>query len=156
VQLFSKPGQRDWHTLYQALFVRMVHEETRITVATGLRTTLATAVKSKAAAVILGTVVAVGTVGGGTVAAAANGAFGQQVKAHVESCKDALAKGTHGIGDCVSDFTQQHNQSQQHSQGNGASNAHGTHSNNGNNNGNHGGPPSATPGASHGKGHGNP
>ena len=146
MQLFSKLGQRDWHTLNHAHEGRMVHEEKRITVATGLRTPLATAVKSKAAAVILGTVVAVGTIGGGTVAAAANGAFGQQVKAHVESCKDALATGVHGIGDCVSDFAQQHNQ------GNGASNAHNTHSNNGN----HGGPPSGTPGASHGQGHGKP
>jgi hypothetical protein len=108
--------------------------------------------------VVLATVVAAGAVGSGT--AAANGAFGQQVKAKVESCKDALAAGTHGIGECVSDFAQQHgaqqrqqhSQAPQHSQGQGASKSHGTHSNEGN----HGRPPTATPGASNGKGHGKP
>src|SRR5215472_13634798 len=90
----------------------------RVRVATRLTTALAAAVKSKAAVVVLATVVGVGAVGGGTAAAAASGAFGQQVKAHVESCKDALAKGVHGIGECVSDFAQQHGaqQRQQHSQ----------------------------------------
>jgi predicted ribonuclease toxin of YeeF-YezG toxin-antitoxin module len=117
-----------------------------MTVAIGLRTTLASAVRSKAAAVVLATVVGVGTIGAGTAAAAANGAFGQQVKAKVESCKDALAKGTHGIGDCVSDFTTSHNH------GDSVSDTHNTHSNTGthSNEGNHG-KPTATP--SHGKGH---
>jgi hypothetical protein len=113
-----------------------------MTVAIGLRTALATAVRSKAAAVALATVVGVGTISGGAAAAASNGAFGQQVKAKVESCKDALAKGTHGIGDCVSDFTTSHNH------GHRASKTHNTSSNNGNH-----GKPSGTPGASHGKGH---
>ena len=125
-----------------------------------LTTAVAAAVKSKAAVVVLVTVVGVGALGGGTAAAAATGAFGQQVKAHVESCKDALAKGAHGIGDCVSDFAQQHgaqqrqqhSQSAQHGQGQGASKSHDTHSNEGN----HGGPPTTTPGASNGKGHSKP
>lgn len=119
--------------------------------ATRLTTAVAAAAKSKAAVVVLTTVVAAGALGGGTAAAAANGAFGQQVKAKVESCKDALAKGTHGIGDCVSDFAQQHSQSHQTSQGHGSSDAHTTHSNEGNH-----GRPTATPGASQGKGHGKP
>jgi hypothetical protein len=106
-------------------------------------------------------------VGGGTAAAAANGAFGQQVKAKVESCKDALAKGTHGIGECVSDFAQQHGaqQRQQHSQGqstshgqsdatHGQSTTHGKSDQTHGNSGQHGGPPTATPGA--GNGHGKP
>jgi hypothetical protein len=91
-------------------------------VAIRLTTTVAAAVKSKAAVVALATVVAVGALGVGTAAAAANGAFGQQVKAKVESCKDALATGTHGIGDCVSNFAQQHGK--QHSQGQATSHGH--------------------------------
>jgi hypothetical protein len=116
--------------------------------------TLAAAVKSKAAVAVLTTVVAVGAVGGGTAAAAASGVFGQQVKAKVESCKDALGKGMHGIGDCVSDFAQQHGvqQRQQHSQGQSTSpgKSDQTHGNSGQ----HGGLPTATPGA--GNGHGKP
>ncbi len=38
--------------------------------------------------------------------------WGQQVKAQVESCKDALKTGQHGIGDCVSDFASKHGQTQ--------------------------------------------
>src|SRR5216683_1597048 len=38
--------------------------------------------------------------------------WGQQVKAQVESCKDALTTGQHGIGDCVSDFASKHGQTQ--------------------------------------------
>jgi len=34
--------------------------------------------------------------------------WGQQVKLQVEACKDKLAAGQHGIGDCVSDFTSKH------------------------------------------------
>lgn len=138
--------------LKQAPLVCVMGDETRVTVATRLASALSAAVKSKAAVAILATVVAVGALGGGTAAAAANGAFGQKVKAQVESCKDALAKGTHGIGECVSDFAQQHGaqQRQQHSQGHPASPSHSTHRNAGE----HNGPPSGTPGASHGKAHG--
>jgi hypothetical protein len=88
------------------------------TMAQGL-TTAAAAVKGKAAAAVLAALIAAGGATG-TVAAANAGAFGQQVKAHVESCKDALKAGTHGIGDCVSDFANQHGQTerQEHSQSN--------------------------------------
>jgi hypothetical protein len=125
-------------------------------VATRLTSALATAFKSKAAVAVLATVVAVGAIGGGTVAAAATGAFGQQVKAKVESCKDALANGVHGIGDCVSDFAQQHGaqQRQQHSQGHPASQSSHDNDTHGKSDQQHGGGPSGTPGASHGKGHG--
>ena len=34
--------------------------------------------------------------------------WGEQVKQQVEACKDQLAAGQHGIGDCVSDFANQH------------------------------------------------
>ena len=117
-------------------------------------TALSTAVKSKAAVAILATVVAVGALGAGTAAAAANGAFGQQVKAQVESCKDALATGTHGIGDCVSDFAQQHGaqQRQQHSQGQSASHGQ-SQDTHGQSDASHG-KSDATPGA--GNGHGKP
>lgn len=87
-----------------------------------MRTTLKTAtsavLKRKAAAVVLAAVVATGSAVG-VAAAAAHNPFGQQVKAHVASCKAHLASGTHGIGDCVSDFAQQHGirERQQHSHG---------------------------------------
>jgi hypothetical protein len=105
--------------------------------------------------VVLATVVGVGGLGVGTAAAAANGAFGQQVKAHVESCKDALAKGTHGIGECVSDFAQQHGaqQRQQHSQGQ-SNQTHGQSDQTHGQSDQPHGKPTATPGA--GNGHGKP
>jgi hypothetical protein len=34
--------------------------------------------------------------------------WGQQVSQQVETCKSKLAAGQHGIGDCVSDFANQH------------------------------------------------
>lgn len=34
--------------------------------------------------------------------------WGQQVKLQVDSCKDRLSAGRHGIGECVSDFTSKH------------------------------------------------
>jgi hypothetical protein len=82
-------------------------------------TTAASAVKGKAATAALAALIATGGAAG-TVAAAHQGAFGQQVKAQVESCKDALTAGAHGIGDCVSDFANQHGQTERqlHSQGN--------------------------------------
>jgi hypothetical protein len=85
----------------------------------GLTTAAAAAVKGKAAAAVLAALIATGGAAG-TVAAANQGVFGQQVKAQVESCKDALKTGTHGIGECVSDFASQHGQTerQQHSQDN--------------------------------------
>lgn len=36
--------------------------------------------------------------------------WGQQVKQQVDTCKDQLAQGQHGIGDCVSPFSNQHGQ----------------------------------------------
>jgi hypothetical protein len=84
---------------------------------TGLKTALAAGVKSKTAAIVLAAALAAGTAGGAT-AAASQGAFGQQVKAQVAACKSHLTQGAHGIGDCVSDFAQQHGaqERQQHSQ----------------------------------------
>ncbi|HEV2235368.1 MAG TPA: hypothetical protein VGR57_01795 [Ktedonobacterales bacterium] len=85
--------------------------------AQGLTTAAAAAVKSKVGVAVLTALIATGGAAG-TVAAAHQGAFGQQVKAQVDTCKDALKAGTHGIGDCVSDFASQHGQTerQQHSQ----------------------------------------
>ncbi len=36
--------------------------------------------------------------------------WGQQVVQQVQKCKDALAPGSHGIGECVSTFASQHGQ----------------------------------------------
>lgn len=114
----------------------------------GLKTALAASVKGKAAAAVLAAVLATGSASGAVVAAN-QGAFGQQVKAQVQTCKAALATGVHGIGACVSTFAQQHGtqERQQHSQG-----TPGTHGNSGT----HGGPPSGSPGASNGQGGGRP
>ncbi len=101
--------------------------------ATGLSRAVAVGIKSKVGiAVLAGLLATAGATG--VAAAATHGAFGQQVKQQVESCKDALGTGAHGIGDCVSDFAQQHGaqQRQQHSQGQGkpsSTPASGTHGN---------------------------
>jgi hypothetical protein len=93
------------------------HDEEDI-MATGLSRAVAVGIKSKVGVAVLATLLATGGATG-AVAAAANGAFGQQVKEQVQDCKAQLASGTHGIGDCVSDFAQQHGaqQRQQHSEG---------------------------------------
>ncbi len=101
--------------------------------ATGLSRAIAVGFKSKVGAAVLATLLATGGATG-VAAAATHGAFGQQVKQQVESCKDALGTGAHGIGDCVSDFAQQHGaqQRQQHSEGKGKpSSTPGAHGNSG-------------------------
>jgi hypothetical protein len=123
--------------------------------ATGLSRAIAVGIKSKVGAAVLATLLVTGGATG-VAAAASNGAFGQQVKEQVQDCKAQLASGTHGIGDCVSDFAQQHGaqQRQQHSQGKPSSTpgAHGksddTH---GKSDDTHGKPPTPTP-----NGHGKP
>jgi hypothetical protein len=66
--------------------------------------------------------------------------WGQQVKQQVETCKDQLAQGDHGIGGCVSGFANQHGQavaSDARQHGNGNANGSGNDKNgNGNGNGN--------------------
>jgi hypothetical protein len=101
--------------------------------ATGLARAVAVGIKSKVGAAVLATLLATGGATG-VAAAATHGAFGQQVKQQVVSCKDALGTGAHGIGDCVSDFAQQHSaqQRQQHSEGKGKpSSTPGAHGNSG-------------------------
>jgi len=113
-------------------------------------------VKSKVSLAVLAGLLATGGATG-MAAAASNGAFGQQVKEQVQDCKAQLASGTHGIGDCVSDFAQQHGaqQRQQHSQGQGKpSSTPDTHGKSDAQHGKsdaHGKPPTPTP-----NGHGKP
>jgi anti-sigma factor RsiW len=64
------------------------------------------------------------------------GDWGQQVTQRVQACRDRLADGQHGLGDCVGPFASSHGQSvasdaRHHGQdnGNGATNAHGNNSN---------------------------
>ena len=122
--------------------------------ATGLSRAIAVGVKSKVSLAVLAGLLATGGATG-MAAAASNGAFGQQVKEQVQDCKAQLASGTHGIGDCVSDFAQQHGaqQRQQHSQGQGKPSstpgAHGKSDGHGNS-GDHGKPSTPTP-SGHGK-----
>jgi hypothetical protein len=122
--------------------------------ATGLSRAVAVGIKSKVGAAVLATLLVTGG-GAGAVAAASNGAFGQQVKEQVQDCKAQLGSGTHGIGDCVSDFAQQHGaqQRQQHSQGHPSStpDTHGKSDAQHGNSGDHGKPPTPTP-----NGHGKP
>jgi hypothetical protein len=62
--------------------------------------------------------------------------WGQQVKTQVATCKDTLrASGVRGIGECVSDFAQQHGKLVSGSHASGAR-EHGNGNSNGNGNGN--------------------
>ena len=77
--------------------------------------------RSKVATVA--TIVALTASGGVAAKAAITGDanplhWGQQVKQQVQTCKDELAPGEHGIGQCVSAFASQHGQAQRaaHSQ----------------------------------------
>ena len=68
--------------------------------------------------------------------------WGQKVQQQVQTCKDQLNEGQHGIGDCVSGFANQHGQAvasaaRQHGNGNGNGNGHSNDGNNGH--GNNGG-----------------
>ena len=80
--------------------------------------------------------------------------WGQQVKQQVDTCKDQLAQGQHGIGECVSSFANQHGRAvassaRQHGNGSGDGSSK-SKDNNGNGNGNgHGSakPKDATPGS---------
>jgi len=62
--------------------------------------------------------------------------WGKQVSQQVEACKAALTAGQHGIGDCVSDFTNQHGHivaSDARHHGSGTSNGSGLTDSHGNN-----------------------
>ena len=66
--------------------------------------------------------------------------WGQQVSQHVQQCKDTLADGKHGIGDCVSAFAKTHgpgvaSDARHHGNGNGNGNGSGNGNGNGNANG---------------------
>lgn len=82
---------------------------------------LATGVAVAAAAVTVAGAATTGTVDPGT--------WGQQVSQHVQDCRNSLhALGTHGIGQCVSQFASTHgqqvsNQARQHGQGSGGNGA---------------------------------
>ena len=83
------------------------------------------------------------TVAGAATTGSLNPAvWGQQVEQQVQTCKDQLGQGQHGIGDCVSAMASQHGQtvaSAARHQGNGNGNGNGSSSNkdkNGNGNGN--------------------
>jgi hypothetical protein len=79
---------------------------------------------------------AVTVAGAATTGSLNPGVWGQQVTQRVQQCKDELADGQHGIGDCVSAFSNTHGQSvasdarhQGQGNGNGSSNSHGGNSN---------------------------
>jgi hypothetical protein len=74
---------------------------------------------------------AVTVVGAATTGSLNPTVWGQQVKQQVNTCKDQLAQGQHGIGDCVSGFASQHGSTV-------ASNARQHGNDNGNGNGNPG------------------
>ncbi|HEX6487339.1 MAG TPA: hypothetical protein VF137_00500 [Candidatus Dormibacteraeota bacterium] len=91
----------------------------------GRRVTVKAAALAAAAVLVsTGVVFAAGTALTGTPNPAA---WGQQVSEHVETCKQQLPAGQHGIGSCVSSFARQHGESQraQHSQSGSQSPGHG-------------------------------
>ena len=69
-----------------------------------------TVVSAKGAIGLAVAALAIGTVGAeAAITGSANPAnWGQQVVLQVQKCKDALAPGSRGIGDCVSTFAKQH------------------------------------------------
>jgi len=75
------------------------------------------------------------TVAGAATTGSINPAvWGQQVSQYVADCKAKLADGQHGIGDCVSDFSNQHGQgvasdARHQGSGSGSTNGHGNNSN---------------------------
>lgn len=103
------------------------------------RVTLRAAVLAVAAVLVTGgAALAAGTAVTGTPNPAV---WGQQVQAKVESCRQTLQSGQHGIGQCVSSFAKQHGQQEKAAHAHGAG-AHG----HGNGNGHgHGAPPAHTP-----------
>jgi hypothetical protein len=154
----SGPSPRVSQSAYEAAFLKASRP--------GFRSSLASAVSSKAA---VGLAVAALAVGGGSLAAAAAtgssdpGVWGKTVTAAVDQCTD-LSNGISGIGDCVSKVAKQKgaearadhprgNSAQDHptgpptgtpaSRGNGNGRANGNAGGNGN--ATPGGPPSSTP-----------
>ena len=105
--------------------------------ATRMRALVGGAGAAVAAKLVTGVAVAAAAVTG--AGASATGSldptvWGQQVSQRVEQCKETLADGKHGIGDCVSAFASTHGQgvaseARHHGNGNGngdgSSNAHG-------------------------------
>lgn len=85
-------------------------------------------VSTKAAIGITVAVLAVGAAGVVTEAAVTGSAnpsnWGQAVVQQVDTCKDALKPGTHGIGQCVSTFAKQHGKAVSASTTRGNSSAH--------------------------------
>jgi hypothetical protein len=85
--------------------------------------------------------------------------WGQQVTTQVNACKASAARlGVHGIGQCVSQFAEQHGDAVSAAPGNGNSNNAGNGNGNSNNAGNgngHGNSNNAGNGNGHGNGNGN-
>ena len=112
----------------------------------------ASVVSAKGAVGLAVAALAVAAAGVGAEAAITGSAnpsnWGQQVVQQVDKCKDALAPGSHGIGECVSTFAKQHGkqESSKHSSGH-ASDARTNHPT-GPPTSHPGGRPSATPGKS--------
>ena len=77
---------------------------------------------ASAAAKAIAAVAAVAAAGAVTATAVTGSpnpqAWGQQVKAAVEQCKDNLKSGQHGIGECVSDFASKHGQTERNQHAN--------------------------------------
>lgn len=70
---------------------------------------VAAVLTTKAAIAVTFGVLAAAAAGEAAVTGSINPAdWGQQVVQQVQTCKDALGPGSHGIGDCVSSFSSQH------------------------------------------------
>jgi hypothetical protein len=83
-------------------------EEREETILSGAGAALAAKVATGFAAVVLATTAAAAATEA-TVTGSLNPAdWGQQVKMQVDTCKDNLKTGQHGIGACVSAFAKQH------------------------------------------------
>ena len=87
---------------------------------------------------------AVTVVGAATTGSLDPTVWGQQVEEQVQTCKNDLAQGEHGIGQCVSSFASQHGQAvassaRHHGDGSSKSKDNNGNTNNSNGSGNNGG-----------------
>ncbi|MFI5283499.1 MAG: hypothetical protein ACHQ0J_10300 [Candidatus Dormibacterales bacterium] len=97
------PGQARYHAAYlrRELQVSVFAKAVAVVGANGAFAILAGALAVSAA----------GVAGEASITGSLNPAiWGQQVVQQVQTCKDALTPGSHGIGECVSTFAQQHGQ----------------------------------------------
>ena len=136
--------EAELHRVLDPLASRPVPARRPIVQHTGFRKIVGGAGAALTIKVLSGVAVAAAavTVAGATSTGSLNpSVWGQKVQQQVQTCKDQLNQGQHGIGDCVSGFANQHGQavaSEARQHGNDNGNGHSNNGNNGHDNNGHG------------------